>query len=194
MSKDALKPDSVWETVLPIVKTGTTTEAYLSDGIGEPGYYNELCHILRKAESHETVVIYLNSPGGIIDAAFMIIDAITCSKAHVVAHLTGMVASAATMIALTCDEIIVSKHLSFMIHNYSGGMQGKGHEMKARQEFADKSLEKAFTSFYGGFLTKDEIKEVIDGKDLWMDEDEVLERWGNMKQEPVSSDSTEEHD
>lgn len=51
------------------------------------------------------------------------------------------------------------------------------HEMKARQEFSDRSLEIAFKDFYTGFLTEEEIREVIGGKDLWISEDEVLERW-----------------
>ncbi len=49
--------------------------------------------------------------------------------------------------------------------------------MKARQEFVDNSLNIAFTSFYTGFLTDVEMKHVIDGKDMWMGKDEVLQRW-----------------
>ena len=53
----------------------------------------------------------------------------------------------------------------------------KGHELKAHQEFVDANLNKSFTSLYGGFLTPAEIKKVIDGKDYWMDKDEVLTRF-----------------
>lgn len=49
--------------------------------------------------------------------------------------------------------------------------------MKARQKFMDDSLNEAFTSFYKGFLTDDEIDDVIGGKDLWMGKTEVVERW-----------------
>ena len=170
---------SVWDSVVPIVISGVQRDVYISDGIGEPGLYNEVCHMLRTSNKYETITIHLNTPGGIVDSAFMIIDAIKQSKAKVQAHLSGMVASAGTMIALSCDSLKVAKHTSFMVHNYSGGIAGKGHEMKARQEFADRSLAKAFTEFYEGFLTEAEIQEVIDGKDLWIDEIEVLERWAN---------------
>jgi hypothetical protein len=64
-----------------------------------------------------------------------------------------------------------------MIHNYSGGMSGKGHEVKARQRFTDVHLNTAFASFYSGFLTNEEIDNVIDGVDLWMGAEEVSERW-----------------
>lgn len=64
-----------------------------------------------------------------------------------------------------------------MIHNYSGGIAGKGHEMKARQEFVDQSLADAFHDIYTNFLSIDEMDEVIDGKDLWMGKDEVIQRF-----------------
>jgi len=41
-----------------------------------------------------------------------------------------------------------------MIHNYSGGMSGKGHEMKARQKFTDEHLNDAFKYFYKGFFKR----------------------------------------
>jgi hypothetical protein len=60
---------------------------------------------------------------------------------------------------------------------HSGDMAGKGHEMKARQKFTDDHLNKAFKSFYKGFLTEDEMDRVVDGTDLWMDTKEVSSRW-----------------
>lgn len=53
------------------------------------------------------------------------------------------------------------------------------HEMKARQKFTDSHLNKAFKTFYSGFLTETEMQRVIEGTDLWMDTDETIERWQN---------------
>lgn len=173
----AAAPTTPWDRLVPVIQNRHHTDIYLTDGIEEPSEYNEMCHILRSAEKGDTVTIYINTPGGMIDSAFMIVDAIKSSKAKVTAYLTGTVASAGTIIALACDNLIVADHTGFMIHNYSGGLQGKGHEMKARQKFMDDSLNDAFTSFYKGFLTDTEITDVIGGKDLWMGKDEVVERW-----------------
>jgi ATP-dependent protease ClpP protease subunit len=63
-----------------------------------------------------------------------------------------------------------------MIHNYSGGASGKGHEMKAQMDFTDSQLNKAFNEVYGGFLTAHEMELVIAGKDFWMGKDEVIKR------------------
>ena len=63
-----------------------------------------------------------------------------------------------------------------MSRNYSGGAQGKGHEMKAQMEFTDKQLNIAFKEIYGGFLTPAEMDSVIDGTDIWMGKEELLAR------------------
>jgi ATP-dependent protease ClpP protease subunit len=109
----------------------------------------------------------------------MIIDAIKNSDATVTAKLSGTVASAATIITLACDKVVTTPYLSFMIHNYSTGMQGKGHELKAYQNFTDRELNRAFRDIYRGFLTEEEMDRVIDGLDLWINEVEVLDRWQN---------------
>jgi ATP-dependent protease ClpP protease subunit len=190
-------PATEWEKAVPIIKTNHHTDAYLTDGIDEPANYNELCHILRTSLKGDTITLHLNTPGGMVDSAFMIVDAIKAAKAKVTAYLTGTVASAGTIITLACDRVEAADHTSFMIHNYSAGMVGKGHEMKARQEFMDTSLNAAFKEFYSGFLTDKEMEDIIDGKDMWMGKSEVLERWeyktGRIKRgSSTSIDTVEE--
>ena len=68
-----------------------------------------------------------------------------------------------------------------MIHNYSTGMQGKGHELKAYQKFTDQELNKTFREYYLGFLTEDEMEDVINGRDIWLNTDEAQKRWKNKK-------------
>ena len=41
--------------------------------------------------------------------------------------------------------------------------------------------EKLVKSVYGGFLTDDEMASLLDGKDYWMEADDVLERLKNKK-------------
>ena len=169
----------IWDLVVPIIQSESETHAYITDGIGDPSDYNELCYLLKVAPKGHTFHLHINTPGGVLDSAFMLVDALKSTSAHTVAHLTGTVASAGTIIALSCEDIKVSNHISFMIHNYSGSIGGKGHEMKSRQKFTDESIENAFKEFYSGFLTDEEMQEVIDGRDMWMGTSEVLTRWNN---------------
>jgi len=170
------KASRIWDLLVPIVTKGESHSVYISDEISAPDTYNELCHRLRTAKSKDTFTLYLNTPGGYIDSALMLIDAIKTSKAEVNAHISGTVASAGTVITLACDKVTVAPHTAFMIHNYSSGMQGKGHEMKAYQNFVDKNLNGAFKELYAGFLEEDEMQDIIDGKDLWLNKEEVEER------------------
>jgi ATP-dependent protease ClpP protease subunit len=172
---------SVWDDYVPIVKSGQHTDVFLTESIEAPSEYNQLCHMLTHAYPSESTKLHINNGGGYIDAGFMIIDAIKNSNAKVTARLSGTVASAATIIALACDDIEVTPHTSFMIHNYSGGAQGKGHEMKAQMDFTDAELNEAFEAIYGGFLTPSEMELVIAGKDYWMGRGEVVDRLAARK-------------
>ena len=167
----------IWDLYVPYVKSTNQLDVYLNTGIDEPSYYSEICYILSTLTEDETVYFHINTPGGVLDSAFQLVDTIKGCRATTIAKLTGTVASAGTIIALSCDKLIVAEHTSFMIHNYSAGAYGKGNELKARQEHIDKSTNDAFKEFYSGFLTDKEVKEVINGKDIWLTADEVRMRW-----------------
>ena len=168
----------IWDLYVPYVKSTNQLDVYINTSIDEPSCYSEICYILSTLTEDETVYFHINTPGGILDSAFQLVDAIKRCRATTVAKLTGTVASAGTIIALSCDKLIVAEHTSFMIHNYSSSFEyAKGNELKARQEHIDKSTNQAFKEFYSGFLTDKEVKEVINGKDIWLTADEVRMRW-----------------
>lgn len=174
--EEITKENNVWHEYVPIITNKNITTVFLTDVIESPAIYNETCYKLDTASEAEKFYIYINTPGGILDAAIMLVNSIKKSKASVVAKLSGTVASAGTIITLACDEVEVAPHTAFMVHNYSGGLVGKGHELKAHQEFVDANLNRSFTDLYGGFLTPTEIRQVINGKDLWMGTEEVQRR------------------
>ena len=117
-------PTTEWEKYVPILTNKNTVHVYLTDGIDEPSLYNELCHALYTADESDTFYFHINTPGGMLDTSFMLLDAMKNSKAHIIGHLTGTVASAGTIIALTCDELICSDDLSWMSHYYSSMIGG----------------------------------------------------------------------
>lgn len=171
----------IWDLDVPIIsgKDSKITEVFIHRDIADPCVYNELVYLLANADADETVILHLNTLGGLLDSANLIVNAIQNTKARTVASLTGTVASAGTIIALACDDISVSDYVAWMTHNYSGGMAGKGHEMKAHQKFVDKNLNEYFKAIHKGFFTPEEIEDIIDGKDMWLGKDEILSRWAN---------------
>jgi hypothetical protein len=64
----------------------------------------------------------------------------------------------------------------FMFHNYSGGTIGKGGEMYDNIMYERKWSDRFMRSVYAGFLTDDEIKSILENKDIWMEPEEVFKR------------------
>lgn len=149
---------------------------YISDEIGEPSQYHLMCQTLRSMSEEDQVTIYINSNGGRLDSTAQIIAAIKDCKANVVTVADGIVASAATLLFLAGDGYIVQPHCLFMIHNFSTGTFGKGHELEAAINADIRWFGQMATEFYANFLTKTEHKRMIKGEDYWFTADEVVER------------------
>jgi len=172
--------NSRWTKTVPIIARGSTVTAYLMNEVYEPDTYNELCYTLEHTAA-DYVELVMNNTGGMMDSMVMIRESIAKSNATVVAVLSGTVASAATMVALACDEVEVAQYTSWLTHYYSGGSAGKGNEIKAKHDFDEVEIPKMFKEIHTGFLTDEEIDRVIDGKDIWLNKDEIETRFARMK-------------
>lgn len=76
-----------------------------------------------------TIHLRINSPGGDVFAARAIEQAIRDSDKTIICHLDGICASAATFIAIACDEVVMSPGALFMIHNGWTWGCGDRHDM-----------------------------------------------------------------
>jgi len=170
------KPHTVWDDYVPQITKGHHTDVYLHDSIEAPAEYTKVYAALLNADRHDTFTIHINNGGGFVDSGFMLINAVKASKAHVEAYITGTVASISTIIALSCDRITVGDHLSWLSHNYSGGVQGKGGEIKSQMEFMSRELASSFKEVHEGFFTTEEIEAIINDEDIWLSSSEVRER------------------
>jgi ATP-dependent protease ClpP protease subunit len=172
--------DSIWEEYVAILQKDDNYYVHLTEEIGSPSEYNKLCHLLDSAESNHTIYIIINSPGGISDSAFMIINSMINSKAKIVGRITGNASSAVTMIAMYCDELIVDRFATMMCHNYNHGTQGSGNEVKTYVDFIDKEFTSVVKEVYKDFLTPAEMKKVSgNDKAVWLNEHEIRTRWDN---------------
>lgn len=171
------KEPGLFDKTVPIVKHGSTYHCFITSDIESPAEYSELCYLLNVVGAKEKVILNINTGGGQIDSAFQIIAAIKHTKAEVTARIAGTVASAGTIIALKCDRLEVEDYTHFMVHNYSTGTQGKGHEVIDYINFNDRDLKNTFREIYSGFLTDEEIADVLRGKDMWLTAEDVRKRW-----------------
>lgn len=156
------------------------THFYLSDGVDDPKLYTDLIHQIRTAQPQDIVYIHLNTPGGRLDTGIQIINAIADSAARIIGVLDSKAYSLGTLIFLACDEFVIHDNCLFMIHNYSGGMYGKGNEQQAELAATTKWFSKIVDRYYYPFLSKEEIGRVLRGEDFWMDSDEVKKRLKQM--------------
>ena len=171
-----------FDTHVPIVTTvqGTQTihSVYLTKEIQDVHEYDELTFLLtNQVTESEVVHMYLNTPGGYINSAITIINSIRQCAAPVIGIITGHVASAGTLIAMACDDIIVQDFASFLLHNYSGGYIGTGHTIEADYKFSHKYTQMFMKEMYTHFLDDKEIDDLFEGKDIYLCKNSITTRW-----------------
>ena len=166
---------------------------YLCGEIKPAEEYVEWFQILRAASENDTIYIRINSEGGDLFSALQLVRAMQESNANIVCSVEGICMSAATLIFLSADRFELSDHTMFMFHNYSSGTIGKGGEMYDQITHFRAWSEKLFNSFYKDFLTPEEIKSMLDNKDIWLDAEEVAKRLeARVTKDQQSADDPEE--
>lgn len=153
-----------------------THKFYVCGEIGDAVDYVEWFEIIRNAGENDVVYLYINSPGGKLWTAIQMMRAMAECKGTLVASVEGMCMSAATLIFLAAKHYEISNHSMFMFHNYSNIAVGKGGEIHDQVLHEREWSQRMFTDQYKDFLTDQEIKSVLDNKDIWLTGDEVVQR------------------
>jgi ATP-dependent protease ClpP protease subunit len=113
-------------------KAGTkTAEVLIYDEIG--GWFGtpaaDLVKEIRALDVDE-IQLHINSPGGDAFDAIAITNTLRSHKARVVATVDGVAASAASMVAMAGDEIVMGPNSEMMIHDAWGGCVGPAADMR----------------------------------------------------------------
>jgi ATP-dependent protease ClpP protease subunit len=151
-------------------------EFYLVGEIGPAEDYLEWFDTIRHANETDAIKIYINSFGGDLFTAIQFLRVLSDTPATVICSVEGACMSAATMLFMCADHFEVTPHSVFMFHNYSGGAIGKGGEMIDQLQHERKWSERLMKEIYKDFMTAEEIKAMLDNKDIWMDGEEVVKR------------------
>jgi ATP-dependent Clp protease protease subunit len=130
---------------------------------------------LEQAGSAEVLHVYINSPGGDVFEGRAIMAALERFEGKTIAHIDSLCASAATSIAISCDEVEISDGAFFMIHNASGLAWG---DKETLREVAD-LLEKIEGSIVNDYIkkTKKDAKKIKDwmNAETWFTASEAIE-------------------
>lgn len=162
--------------------TNNKYEFNIDEEIKEPSYYRNLIEVLNNATEQDLVVLNINSGGGMLDSAISIIDALRNTRANTLAWISGSAYSAAGLIALSCQNVEVGEFASLMVHNSQYGLGGYTTDIKDRAVFEHKMISRIMHSVYKYFLSVDEVEAVLSNKTIWMDSDEIVERFTKMQE------------
>lgn len=98
-------------------------------------------------ESVTQIILRINSPGGEVFEAMSILNMLRAHKASVLGVVDGLAASAGSVIAVGCDETVMSPGTQMMIHSPSTIAWGNAAEMRKTAEILD-SVEESIISIY----------------------------------------------
>lgn len=167
----------------PLPKISTTKRGqtayhlWLTSEIKEASQYDHWYETLLKAAPDDVVAFHINSPGGYLDTTLQLCDAIQTTPANTVAFIEGGCCSGASMIAMMVDRVEMGNFSYIMIHTGSGGEIGKFRNLVESASFREKWWHDIMHSVYEGFCTKEEIEEILTGRDLWLDAEESMKRF-----------------
>jgi ATP-dependent protease ClpP protease subunit len=140
---------------------------------------HEIFNELWNANEFDTLELRINSRGGLVNEGsqfYSIIKNKFYNKTTTVLDSCGYSMGALTF--CMGDKRVVTPRSDLMFHDYSGGISGKGGEIKSRYKHSAKHLRKFFKDVIlkNNFLSKSEFKQMLIGKDFWMDAKELCQR------------------
>lgn len=144
--------------------------------IEDPSLFQEELATIRQSKEGDVVHLLINSGGGRLDTAKAFLNSMAQSQAHIITEIEGEACSAATLIFLAGDEYRVTDDATMMIHTSTYGYVAKENNVRQYVEHQAKATDRLIKKYYRHFMSEDEISEVLNGKDLWMDADEIMER------------------
>ncbi|KWT72378.1 Prophage Clp protease-like protein [Hyphomicrobium sulfonivorans] len=151
------------------------TEITLYDEIGRWGVSAKMFRAALESIETDEIVLNINSPGGDVFDGVAIYNDLLAHKASVVVRVTGLAASAASLIAMAGDEIEIAENAFFMIHNAWSIAVGDAREMTARAKLLktiDGKLADTYASRTGQEIPT--IKQQMDDE-TWLTAEDAVE-------------------
>ncbi len=112
-----------------------------------------------------SVVVNINSPGGDLFEGVAIYNLLREHPAKVTINIVGIAASAASIIAMAGDEILMGLGTFMMIHNAWGMVIGNRHEMRAAADLFD-AFDSAIADIYEARtgMKRSQIEKLMDAE------------------------------
>lgn len=173
-----------------------TAEVRIYDEIGAYGVSAKSFCADFNAIKAAKIDLRINSGGGDVFDAFAICTAIKEHPADVTAHVDGLAASAASVIAAACDSVEMGQSSFMMIHNPMSIAFGDAADMRKQADVLDK-LADSIAGVYADKTgkPKEDVRKAMDAES-WYDADEATE-YGladKIKEDDGDEDEEDEDD
>ncbi|CAG2152656.1 ATP-dependent Clp protease proteolytic subunit [Cupriavidus campinensis] len=176
-----LRPDAVdrWNPDVRAAKDDDETTISIYDSIGEnwdgTGITSKRISAALRNIGARAVTVNVNSPGGDFFEGVSIYNLLREHKAKVTVKVMGVAASAASVIAMAGDEILMGEGAFLMIHNAWAVAIGNRHDLTATAavlEPFDAAMAKVYAQRAG--ITQGEAAAMMD-KESWIGADAAVE-------------------
>ena len=157
-----------------VAKADNEVEISIFDEIGAWGVNAKDFIAALKPHKGKNLTCLINSPGGSVFDALAMYNVLRANGGTVTTKVLGVAASAASLVAMAGDKIIMPENTFMMIHNPWAFAAGNAEELR---EFADtldtigSSLVKTYVARTG--LPEEEVKALLDNE-TWLTAEEAL--------------------
>lgn len=138
---------------------------------------------LESASPDDIVFLQISSPGGSLETCDFLCRRMEECAAPIVVEIGLTCASAASALMLQADDWIINESSTVMIHacSYSPGW-GKEVDVFSSANYTNRINREWLERTYKGFLSEEELKSALDGKDLYFYADDLRERLPKFKE------------
>lgn len=133
-------------------------------------------NLLAKARKGEEVEVLINSPGGSVFAGSEIYTVLKDSEANITVKIVGIAASAASVVAMSGNKVIMSPTAQLMIHNAAATSSGDYRDMEDTAEIL-KGVNESIANAYElkTKLSKEELLDLMN-KETFFTAQSALEK------------------
>lgn len=119
------------------------------------------------------ISVRINSPGGSVFSAQAIYSLLKSHSARVTVHVDGMAASAASLVAMAGDEIVMPDNAMMMIHSPMSYASGNPSELRKQAEILEKVQDSMMAAYSRSGQSVEDIKAMLEAE-TWMTAPEAV--------------------
>lgn len=145
----------------------------------------DVANLLSNLDDYKSVNIHINSGGGDAFGGIAIYNLLKSYAGHKTVYIDGLAASAASIIAMAGDKIIMPTSAQLMIHSPSACCYGNADDMRKLADALDNCEESILNVYYENLadgVSKETIAEMV-AAETWLTAEKAQQYFKNIEVE-----------